>query len=74
MIRHSCALSGTVLLKSDGIEAVAAVVRCQSHTLFRLLDTTQPAVTRRIQSLEKVFGVELLQANQKINAQYQVPQ
>ncbi|WP_375507511.1 LysR family transcriptional regulator [uncultured Caballeronia sp.] len=42
--------------------------------LFRLLDTTQPAVTRRIQSLEKVLGVELLQANQKVNAQYRVPQ
>ncbi|OTP77178.1 hypothetical protein PAMC26577_09430 [Caballeronia sordidicola] len=62
------------MLKSDDIEAVAAVVRCRSHMLFRLLDTTQPAVTRRIRSLEKVLGVELLQANQKINAQYRVPQ
>ncbi|WP_213776497.1 LysR family transcriptional regulator [Caballeronia sp. dw_276] len=53
-------------MKLDDIEAFVAVVRCQSLTLAsEWLETTQPAVTRRIQSLEEALGVELLDRKTK---------
>jgi DNA-binding transcriptional LysR family regulator len=53
-------------MKFDDIEAFVAVVRCQSLTLAsEWLETTQPAVTRRIQSLEEALGVELLDRKTK---------
>jgi DNA-binding transcriptional LysR family regulator len=53
-------------MKLDDIEAFVAVVRCQSLTLAsEWLETTQPAVTRRIQSLEETLGVELLDRKTK---------
>jgi DNA-binding transcriptional LysR family regulator len=53
-------------MKLDDIDAFVAVVRCQSLTLAsEWLETTQPAVTRRIQSLEEALGVELLDRKTK---------
>jgi len=53
-------------MKIDDLEAFVAVVRC--HSLSQAaheLGLTQPAITRRIQSLEEALGVALLDRNTK---------
>ncbi|HTJ92601.1 MAG TPA: LysR family transcriptional regulator [Pararobbsia sp.] len=53
-------------MKLDEIDAFVAVVRCQSLSVAaHTLTLTQPAITRRIQSLEESLGVELLDRNTK---------
>ncbi|VFR30949.1 Transcriptional regulator, LysR family [plant metagenome] len=53
-------------MKIDDIEAFVAVVRCHSLSqAAQELGLTQPVITRRIQSLEEVLGVELLDRNTK---------
>lgn len=53
-------------MKIDDIDAFVAVVQCQSLSqAAEVLQLTQPAVTRRVQSFEEALGVELLDRNTK---------
>ncbi|KWF62294.1 LysR family transcriptional regulator [Burkholderia multivorans] len=53
-------------MKISDIDAFAAVVRCQTLSQAAAeLGMTQPAITRRVQSLEEALGVTLLDRNTK---------
>ena len=55
-----------LLMKTDDIEAFVAVLRSGSLNAAALsLGLTQPAITRRLQSLEQDLGVELLDRHTK---------
>ena len=55
-----------LLMKTDDIEAFVAVIRSGSLNAAALsLGLTQPAITRRLQSLEQDLGVDLLDRHTK---------